>query len=458
MPRPLRIALSVLAACLTVALLPWGLFLAVGESPAGLRVDAEPFSRTSTPRAELDRRARRWGARELTVESDDVLHRVPRARLGAEVAVGAMLARILEIGRSGNPVVDLAELFSTWSGGTDLIWEVRVEEAQVRAFVDELAHEVDRPARPARVAAGRLVELSADGARLDREGAVGAILAAIRAGRTVAHVPVERIRSGLGAAPVEPEPRARPPEVILSRYSTDFASRGSERPRAHNVALAASFLDGAVIPAHGELSFNTRVGARSAERGYRLAHVIIDGEMVDGLGGGVCQVASTLHAAAFLAGFDIAEHVPHSRPSAYIPMGLDATVAWPNVDLVLTNPHAFAVSVSARAEQGQMVVELRGARRGHRVEWSRQTVETEDWSDRYVEDPEVTVGERVSQRPIRGFVIVRDRTIFDARGRVHFEERRIRYPPTDRVIRVPLGTLDPYTGEPISRAVPANPF
>lgn len=459
--RSLRIAFGALFLIAALPLIPWVAFLAGSRSPPGLRVAAEPIAAEADLERELALRARRWRRREVAVDADDAHASPTREDLGANVDARAMRARIETLGRTGNPFVDLPDLLLSFAGETDLGWEVVIDRDAVRGFVDDLAHRVDRPARPARFdARGALAELSADGARLERDAAVNEIVAALAAGRLSVRLPVTRIPSGVGDAAAPPLPPFRTQPVLLARYTTDFRSRGSERPRAHNVETAASYLDGALIPPHGRLSFNDRVGARSVERGYRIAHVIRDGEMVDGLGGGVCQVASTLHAAAFLGGLDIREHVPHSRPSEYIPMGLDATVVWPNVDLVIANPHPFPITVRARGVDGQMVVELYGARRPARVEWHRQTLETADWSDRYVEDPEVPEGrERVSQRGIRGYTILRERTIHDASG-VHIETRRLRYPPTDRIIRVPPGTLDPLTGEPNADGptVPENPF
>ncbi|HBQ18791.1 MAG TPA: hypothetical protein DEF51_49255, partial [Myxococcales bacterium] len=143
---------------------------------------------------------------------------------------------------------------------------------------------------------------------------------ALEAGRLAVSLPVTVLPSGVGEAALPPVPAARRP-VLIARYATDYTPR--ERDRSHTLAVAARALDGATVPPMGQLSFNDQVGARSRDAGYREAHVIVDGEMVDGLGGGVCQVASTLHAAAFLGGLDVIDHVPHSRPSAYIPMGLD---------------------------------------------------------------------------------------------------------------------------------------
>lgn len=415
--------------------------------PSGVRVAGEPLDE-SPLRAQLDRRAEAWGERAVRIDVDGRLRRRSRAELGARVDVRSMERAVARLGHSHDPFTDAPALVSAWSGHTDLPWEVEVDSGPVRELVRELAHEIDRPPRGPRFdGRGRLLELSTDGARLDRVGAVAAIVGALREQHVSVVLPVEVLSSGVGDAAVGPRaPRVARPRV-LARYSTDYRPR--ERARSHNLATAAGYLDGARIPAHGRLSFNDRVGPRSYERGYRDAHVILDGEMVDGIGGGVCQIASTLHAAAFLGGFDFVEHAPHSRPSAYIPMGLDATVVWPSVDLVIANPYPFEVRVRAWARDGQVVVELLGARRMRTVDWRRTTVDTEPWSDRYVEDETVPEGEeRVTQGGILGYTILRERTIEDANG-VHLEERRIRYPPTDRIIRVAPGD---------GRVLPDNPY
>ncbi|MBX3268790.1 MAG: VanW family protein [Sandaracinaceae bacterium] len=460
MSRSLRIALVALTMALASPLVPWGLMLASGRLAEGLRVAAEPLDPRAPASAQLEARAGRWRAADLAIEAGEILHRPTREALGADVDVEAMRAAVERHGRTGNPLVDVPALLAAAAGRVDLAWTIRTDRAAVAEFVRDLANQVDHPPRPARVSErGRLLELSADGARLEQDAAIEAILSALVAGEGVVRLPVTRIPSGVGRAPLPPRPPARVEPVLVSRYRTEYETRGGERTRAHNVALAASLLDGATVPARGRLSFNDRVGDRSVARGYRVAHVILDGEMVDGIGGGVCQVASTLHAAAFLAGLEIAEHRPHSRPSAYIPMGLDATVVWPNVDLVIANPYEVPLEVRARAEAGQLVVELWGPRRPATVEWHRQTLSTDAWSDRYVEDPTVAPGQqRVTQRPLRGFTILRERTVRDARG-VRIEHHRLRYPPTDRIVRVAPGSLDPASGAPLAAAaLPANPF
>lgn len=452
MSRSLRFGLAG-SIVLAIPLAPWAAFQLTEGPPVGVRVDGAPLG--GDARAAVARGARAWLAAEVRVTADEVEHRKTREELGARIDVAGAQRRVAGLGRSGSPLRDLADLWSAWAGRTDLGWRVDVDAAAARAFVREMAQEVDHPPEPARVdAGGALLALSADGVRVRRSEAVRALARALRDGRRTVVLPVERTSSGVGERALPPivAPSARP--IVIGRYTTRFRTSGAERDRAHNVVTAAGYLDGALIPPGGRLSFNDRVGARDRGHGYRDAHVIVGGEMVDGIGGGVCQVASTLHAASFLAGLDVAEHTPHSRPSEYIPMGLDATVVWPRTDLVLANPFSFPIRVRAVTHDGALTIELYGLERVRRVDWRTRVLASESFGDRYVEDPLVLPGEqRVSQRGIRGFVVERSRTVEDAGG-LRVERRRLRYPPTDRIVRVAPGELDPRA----DLRLPENPF
>src|SRR5205814_8142873 len=119
--------------------------------------------------------------------------------------------------------------------------------------------------------------------------------------------------------------------VVMGHHLTRFPV--TDRDRNFNLKLAASKLNGIVLQPGVEWSFNAQVGERSEKEGYKIAHVITAGEMVDGLAGGTCQISTTLFGAAFFAGLDIVKTINHSRPSAYTPLGLAATVVRPHVDL-----------------------------------------------------------------------------------------------------------------------------
>lgn len=118
-------------------------------------------------------------------------------------------------------------------------------------------------------------------------------------------------------------------------FSTSFESSIPER--ASNIARAAAKLNGVIVAAGEEFSFNDTVGKRSEENGYKNAKIIVDGEFVEGVGGGVCQVSTTLYNAALLSGLKISEYHPHTLSVSYVENSFDAMVNYGTCDLKFVN-------------------------------------------------------------------------------------------------------------------------
>lgn len=180
--------------------------------------------------------------------------------------------------------------------------------------------------------------------------------------------------------------------AVLSRFETDFRKKAGRR--AINIRRAASLLNGAVLGPGEKLSFNRVVGDRSEQNGFVWAPVIVNDEMEPGVGGGVCQVATTLHAAAVLGGLSVLDRRSHSRPSGYAPLGLDAAVIYGEVDLVLQNPYAVPVLVHAYLPSEFVIrVELLGTTQQAPLQHTYSVVERHDFYRRIVEDPNLGFGE-----------------------------------------------------------------
>jgi len=120
---------------------------------------------------------------------------------------------------------------------------------------------------------------------------------------------------------------------LRSSFTTYFEDNDN---REHNIGLALSKFNGLVVKSGQTISFNQTVGKRSATRGFREAKIILDGEFVPGIGGGVCQVSTTIFNAVLMAGLDIDKSYNHSLAISYVPIGRDAMVS-SNADLVFTN-------------------------------------------------------------------------------------------------------------------------
>lgn len=123
--------------------------------------------------------------------------------------------------------------------------------------------------------------------------------------------------------------------VRISSYTTYFD--GSNVPRVSNIKLAGSKISGCVLGVNQSFSFNTRVGARTVQNGFKRAKIIEDGRFVYGTGGGVCQVSTTLYNAVLLAGLKVTEFHPHSLAVSYVSPSRDAMVSGTYSDLKFTN-------------------------------------------------------------------------------------------------------------------------
>lgn len=386
------------------------------ELPDG---DPEPFVRQL---------AQQWHESELSIDAGSQIVRATRRELGGHLDVDATVEEA-RLARGHGPIGSRLLAFVSQTG-SELSWHRAVNEAETTAFTEELRRRTVVDAEP-RSSFG---EDGRSGTSLNLVGASRALSEALLTDALVVRLPVRRLE-----APVRPyrdQRTARFTEVVAA-HETRYTHRGTLAGRAQNIELAARQLDGAVIAPRGELSFNAVVGERTFERGFAPATELTrGGRRTEGIGGGICQVAATLHAAAFFAGFDILEHHPHTRNSRYIPPGLDSAVSWPNKDLRISNPHDFHVRVRATAYRGTLRIELMGARRAPRVEWNTRVVRRIRRSTERELDPNMPLGtEEVIDEGEDGSVMERTRTVYWPSGPVT-ETGRLRYPVVTRLVRV----------------------
>ncbi|MBM7649219.1 vancomycin resistance protein YoaR [Bacillus ectoiniformans] len=142
----------------------------------------------------------------------------------------------------------------------------------------------------------------------------------------------------------------------IGHYETFYNS--SNRPRTHNLALAVNAINNKVIFPGESFSFNEVLGERTKEKGYMSAPIIVKGEFSEGIGGGICQVSSTLYNAVDRAGVTIIKRYTHSRNVSYVPPGRDATVSWDGPDFIFSNKLNEPILIKAKLHNGQAIVEV----------------------------------------------------------------------------------------------------
>ncbi|MEW5785746.1 MAG: VanW family protein [Bacillota bacterium] len=192
-----------------------------------------------------------------------------------------------------------------------------MSRADVEAFVRETALTIDRLPR---------------NAYLDRE--TGALVTEVLGCRVDVETTVEKVMQAQPHKMVLLELIQLDPELTAVHYSRVDREIGAYRTwigggggRATNIILATAALNNYILFPGDLFSFNAANGPRTAARGYQPAPVIVGNTVVPGLGGGVCQVSSTLYNAVLQAGLEVVERYPHSQPVGYVPPGRDATIS-----------------------------------------------------------------------------------------------------------------------------------
>lgn len=150
------------------------------------------------------------------------------------------------------------------------------------------------------------------------------------------------------------------PENLVLRASFYTSYSNSSQERKHNIMLASKSINNTLVDVNGEFSFNYTVGERTQKRGYKQAKIIVGGEFVDGVGGGVCQVSTTLYNAVLLAGLKVIEYHPHSLPVSYVAPSFDAMVNSSWADLKFVNNTHNPVIIKAKADQERLLIEIWG--------------------------------------------------------------------------------------------------
>ncbi len=197
-----------------------------------------------------------------------------------------------------------------------------------------------------------------DGAECDKDKLLNDISASLNGGFTEVSATVKKVARTLSEGDI----RAR--TALLYSFTTYFD--GSNTGRSSNIKLAASKINGTVIPSGAEFSFNETVGKRTEENGFKKAKIIENGKFVDGFGGGVCQVSTTLYNAALLSGLEITEYHPHSLSVSYVAPSRDAMVSGSSCDLKFKNNTAFPVYVRASASYNGVTFSVYGKSDGYK--------------------------------------------------------------------------------------------
>lgn len=224
--------------------------------------------------------------------------------------------------------------------------------------------------------------------------------------------------------------------VLLSKFTTQFDQNLTNR--VHNIQLAATSLENLLLPPNAEFSFNQATGPRTKTNGFREAPIIIDNQLASGVGGGICQVSSTLYNSVLLANLEIVERRRHSLQVNYVPVGMDATVADNYIDFKFKNNTDYYLLIKADIVEGnQLTIRIFGNNHYKKqVEVLRIIEEVFPPQVSYEIDPTLLQGEKIVKKEGKPGYRTKVMRIIREKGQVASEEliSHDTYPAEERII------------------------
>ncbi len=335
----------------------------------------------------------------------------------ARTVVSAPVVLTLGPTRYRIPRWRMATLLKLPSGGSKTL---RIGGPAADQYFQRLQKVVDTPAHDAEFVVGSegiRIKPSIDARVLDVPKTAAAMLAAAerRANRVApiaaATQPARRTTDDAEAMGIT---------GLVSSYTTSY---GGIPNRIHNVEVVSHLVDNTLIPPGKEFSFNATTGERNAAKGLLEAPVIINGELQNGLGGGTCQVSTTVFNAAYEAGLPITARTNHALYISHYPQGRDATVNYPDVDLKFVNDTDHWLLLRTFVSSSTLTVNLYGAPEHRKVvSETSPLVTTGPVPVKLVKDPTLPKGKRVVDHqgspPLSTSV---NRKVYDRHGKLLYD-------------------------------------
>ena len=181
----------------------------------------------------------------------------------------------------------------------------------------------------------------------------------------------------------------------LSTYSSKYDARNTNRTT--NLILATQKINGTVLLPGEEFSYNKVVGERTIQAGYKEASVYSNGQVVNGLGGGICQISSTLYNAVIMANLEVTDRRNHQFVAPYVPAGQDATVVYGSQDFKFKNTRNYPIRIEGTVSGGVATITIWGIKEEQEYEVSIQTkkISTISYTTQYIEDSSLPAGQTV---------------------------------------------------------------
>lgn len=297
--------------------------------------------------------------RRIAVYYGDTRFDIDAASIDFDLDVDATVEEVWGFGRRGPWWERLKNIYTAGTEGYRVPARFKYNEGKLEQLISEWKETIDRPSRNATFSmlTGGVIPQE-PGRKLEVTALKPMLIKALKSPDTSSvALPVTPVYPEITVADITQTGI----KESMSLYSTNFNAK--EANRTTNIRMAARKINGHIVYPGQVFSFNETVGPRDLEHGFKEALEIVDGEFVPGIGGGVCQVSSTLYNAVLLANLRVIERVNHSKPLGYVEAGRDATVAYGIIDFKFANDTDGPVMIMAEVTGGKLDIGVFGRQR-----------------------------------------------------------------------------------------------
>lgn len=358
------------------------------------------------------------------------------SEIGFSYDIDDAVTKAYNVGRGGNFVSNALKVLALNFGANENI-ELKLNEnyAKLDEFYSKIKSEIDSNPVNASVSveSGNVyINDSKDGYEIDMEKLKKDVETALKSSEEKSvslQLPIKVTKAAIQTSDLSSI------NGLIATYTTKYSTREAER--SFNVALTAEKVNNQLLMPGEEVSFMNRLGDVSVANGFKAAKIIVNNEYQDGIGGGVCQVSSTLYNALLLGGMDVTQRINHTFPIGYVPIGRDATVATNGPDLKYKNNYDFPVYIKTSAYNGVMLAQIYGdTSRNKKVELYSEVTETINPTLVYKNDPNLPLGKEEIEDPGHtGYTSVTYKIVNGEKKVVS----RDRYTMTPKIIRTGTG-------------------
>ncbi|MHB9134590.1 MAG: VanW family protein [Armatimonadota bacterium] len=353
-------------------------------------------------RSTITRAVARTTERQITLNAGGQTRPAQMADLGVQPNIDAMTNQAYGVGRDGALIVRIEQaLQARWtrmSLSAQFVWD----EGRAERFFTDFGNSINELPKDATAkwddAAGKVVIVPERvGAKLDVPASVKLVrddvLPALQRGEST---PAELALPYREKAPRLTAKMLESIDTVLGAFTTAYGT--SSGNRASNVEIAADAINGTLLAPGDVFSFNKVVGPRESENGFKIAPVIVDGQLQPGMGGGVCQVSTTLYNAVLLAGLEIVSRSHHSLPSHYVSAGRDATVVYGAIDFRFKNSTDNPILIETVHAKRKLIMRMLGKGPAPVVSIEASNLHSTSGRTRVIKDPSLPEGAKVVKK------------------------------------------------------------